>query len=150
MSMSELEDKNQLVRNYGKTKECIDISDLLFSTSNKHSKNWKNEKERKQHYAYQEMSSTLASLQRFHSKMSQKPPPPKNNNRESENGDVNGNVNGNGNYYGEHQIYGGGGSYKVTFAKDGKKHCRVVQPNKRGTKCVMYKGELIPISKLKQ
>jgi hypothetical protein len=43
-----------------------------------------------------------------------------------------------------------GGSPKITFLKNGKKHTRVIQVNKRGTKCVTFEGELIPISKLKQ
>ena len=42
-----------------------------------------------------------------------------------------------------------GGTVKITFYKDGKKVTRVVQLNKRGTKCVKYNKELIPISKLK-
>ena len=42
-----------------------------------------------------------------------------------------------------------GGSSKVTFLKNGKKHTRNVQLNKRGTKRVRYKNELILLSKLK-
>lgn len=47
-----------------------------------------------------------------------------------------------------------GGSSKITFYKkvDGKtkKYTRVVQLNKRGTKCVKCDGKLVPISKLKK
>lgn len=43
-----------------------------------------------------------------------------------------------------------GGSSKVTFYKNGKKYTRVVQLNKRGTKCVKCDGKLVPISKLKK
>ena len=47
-----------------------------------------------------------------------------------------------------------GGSSKVTFYKkvDGKtkKYTRVIQLNKRGTKCVKCDGKLVPISKLKK
>ena len=43
-----------------------------------------------------------------------------------------------------------GGSYKITFYIDGKKRTQKVHLNKRGTKCVNIKGELVPISKLKK
>lgn len=55
------------------------------------------------------------------------------------------------NYYLSDNIYGGkSASTKVSFTKDGKTHTRVVHANKRGTKCVTYKGTEIPVSKLKR
>jgi hypothetical protein len=51
-----------------------------------------------------------------------------------------------------HSMKAGGGK-KITFYKkvDGKSKTfsRVVQLNKRGTECVKYNGELIPVSKLR-
>jgi hypothetical protein len=38
---------------------------------------------------------------------------------------------------------------KVSFTKDGSQHTRTVHSNKRGTKCVTYKGAEILVSKLK-
>ena len=43
-----------------------------------------------------------------------------------------------------------GSSHKVSFVKNGKKCTRVVQVNKRGTKCVKLDGKLVPLSKLKR
>lgn len=43
-----------------------------------------------------------------------------------------------------------GGASHVTFTKDGKKYTRKVQFNKRGTKCVKFDGDLVPVSKLKK
>lgn len=37
----------------------------------------------------------------------------------------------------------------VTFYKEGKKHTRKIRLNKRGTRSVMFGGQLIPVSKLK-
>jgi hypothetical protein len=42
-----------------------------------------------------------------------------------------------------------GGSNKITFYKNDKRYTRVVQTNKRGTKCVKFEGKLVPVSKLK-
>ncbi len=42
-----------------------------------------------------------------------------------------------------------GGYNKITFIKNGKKYTRKLQFNNRKTKCIMFKGKLIPISKLK-
>lgn len=45
---------------------------------------------------------------------------------------------------------GFGGAPKVSFIKNGRKYTRIVVRNKRGTNCVKFKGELIPVSRLRR
>lgn len=42
------------------------------------------------------------------------------------------------------------GCEMITFYINGKKRIQKVHVNKRGTKCVMIKGNLIPISRVKK
>ena len=39
---------------------------------------------------------------------------------------------------------------KITFYMDNRKYTRTIKTNKRGTKCIEFKKELIPVSKLKK